>query len=97
MKPAYHVIKAPLITEKGTLVSETSRQVVFRVDPRATKHEIKQAVEELFGVKGEAVRTMNCLGKTRTRFGRRIGRQAHWKKAYVTLDEGEPFDLIEKL
>ncbi|RMD85805.1 MAG: 50S ribosomal protein L23 [Candidatus Dadabacteria bacterium] len=97
MKPSYQVIKAPLITEKGTLVAEKARQVVFQVDPRATKHEIRRAVEELFGVKVEAVRTVNYLGKTRKRFGRTIGRRANWKKAYVTLAEGEAFDLIEKI
>ncbi len=97
MKASYQVIKAPMITEKGTLVGETARQVVFQVDRRATKQEIKKAVEELFDVKVEAVRTINYLGKVRTRFGRKIGRRADWKKAYVTLAEGEAFDLIEKV
>ncbi len=97
MRASYNVIQAPMITEKGTLVSETARQAVFRVDRRASKHEIRRAVEELFGVKVEAVRTVNCLGKARTRFGRKIGRRADWKKAYVTLREGQAFDLIEKV
>jgi large subunit ribosomal protein L23 len=91
------VITAPLITEKGTFVSETSRQVVFRVDRHATKHEIRRAVETLFGVKVEAVRTVNYLGKVRKRFGRAVGRDGIWKKAYVTLAAGEQVDLLEKV
>ncbi len=97
MMRAQHVIKAPLITEKGTLVAEKAAQVVFMVDRRATKYDIRRAVEDLFGVKVEAVRTVNYLGKVRKRFGRPIGRKASWKKAYVTLAEGQHLDLLEKV
>ena len=88
------IIKGPVITEKGTLVNEQSNQVVFRVDPRANKVEIRQAVERLFKVKVEKVRTSRVLGKVR-RVGRHAGRRADWKKAYVTLAEGARIDFFE--
>ena len=81
------VIQGPLITEKGTLVNELSRQVIFRVHPQANKIEIGRAVETLFKVKVEKVRTTRQLGKIR-RVGRHMGRRPDWKKAYVTLAEG---------
>ena len=96
MKPGIAIIQAPLITEKGTLVAETSGQVVFKVDRRASKHEIREAVEKLFDVKVEGVRTANYLGKARTRFGKKLGQRAHWKKAYVTLAEGQTIDLLDQ-
>lgn len=88
------IIKRPLITEKGTLVNELGNQVVFRVDPRANKVEIRQAVERLFKVKVEKVRTSRVLGKTR-RVGKTMGRRSDWKKAYVTLAEGSRIDFFE--
>ena len=91
------VLKSPIITEKGTLVTEKSNQVVFRVDTRATKLEVAAAVEKLFGVKVTAVRTLNTLGKGYRRFGRKIGRHTDWKKAYVTLAEGQSIDLLEQV
>ena len=93
----HNVVKAPLITEKGTYVSEKARQLVFVVDLRATKHDIRHAVEKMFDVEVEAVRTVNYLGKVRKRFGRVVGRAAGWKKAYVTLAEGQQVDLLEKV
>jgi large subunit ribosomal protein L23 len=88
------VIRVPLVTEKGTLVGELSNQVVFRVHPKANKVEIRQAVEQMFQVKVEAVRTSRQLGKVR-RVGRSSGRRADWKKAYVTLAEGSRIDFFE--
>jgi large subunit ribosomal protein L23 len=93
MSPA-EVIRGPIITEKGTLVSETGNQVVFRVHPRANKIEIRQAIESLFKVRVEAVRTSRQLGKLR-RVGRHLGRRPDWKKAYVTLAEGSRIDFFE--
>lgn len=93
MKPR-EVIRVPLVTEKGTLVGELSNQVVFRVHPKANKVEIRQAVEQMFQVKVEAVRTSRQLGKVR-RVGRSSGRRADWKKAYVTLAEGSRIDFFE--
>jgi large subunit ribosomal protein L23 len=90
----FRVIKAPVITEKGTLVSERGNQVVFKVDPRANKVEIRRAVETMFKVKVQEVRTINLLGKKR-RVGRSIGKRPDWKKAYVTLAEGQRIDFFE--
>ena len=90
----YGVIRAPLITEKGTMVSERSNQVVFKVDRRANKVEIRRAVETMFKVKVVEVRTINVLGKTR-RVGRAMGRRSDWKKAYVTLAQGQRIDFFE--
>jgi len=88
------VVQGPVITEKGTLVNEQGNQVVFRVHPRANKVEIRHAVETLFKVKVEKVRTTRQLGKIR-RVGRHSGRRPDWKKAYVTLAEGNRIDFFE--
>ncbi len=88
------VVVSPVITEKGTLVSEAGNQVVFRVHPRANKVEIRHAVETLFKVKVLKVRTAQHLGKVR-RVGQHQGRRPNWKKAYVTLAEGNRIDFFE--
>ena len=85
---ATDVVLGPVVTEKGTLVNELGNQVVFRVNPHANKVEIRQAIESLFKVKVTKVRTFRQLGKIR-RVGRHMGRRPDWKKAYVTLKEGE--------
>lgn len=90
----YAVLIAPLITEKSTLAGEAGNQVVFRVHPQANKVSIKKAIETLFQVKVEQVRTMQYLGKRR-RVGRSQGNKAAWKKAYVTLREGDRIDFFE--
>lgn len=94
MSDLYGVVSAPLITEKGTLVNESGNQVVFRVRREANKEEVRRAVETLFKVKVKKVRTINYLGKVR-RVGRNFGRRPAWKKAYVTLAEGQRIDLFE--
>lgn len=90
----YSVISSPLVTEKATLVNGTSNQVVFRVRPDANKFSIKDAIESLFKVKVTKVRTVQYLGKKR-RVGKSIGRRSDWKKAYVTLAEGDRIDFFE--
>ncbi len=94
MKSLYDIVTSPLITEKGTLVNEAGNQVVFRVRRDANKEEIRHAIETLFKVTVEKVRTLNYLGKTR-RVGRNVGRRPAWKKAYVTLAEGQRIDFFE--
>ncbi len=89
----HDIIKAPVITEESTIQSETRNQYVFRVDPRANKPQIRDAVERLFNVKVLAVNTCNYAGKSRRR-GMHHGRTAHWKKAVVTLREGDSIDLL---
>jgi large subunit ribosomal protein L23 len=88
------LIVAPLITEKGTLAGEKAHQVVFRVRPEAGKDQLRQAIEEQFKVTVLKVRTANFLGKERRR-GRVVGRRPHWKKAYVTLKEGDKIEFFE--
>jgi large subunit ribosomal protein L23 len=82
------VLKLPVITEKSTYSKENLRTLTFRVTRDANKHDIKEAVEEIFQVKVESVRTAVFHGKVR-RQGRYSGRRPDWKKAYVTLKEGE--------
>ncbi len=88
MKDAYHIILKPIITEKTTQLKEKNREVCFKVASDANKTEIKKAVEHLFKVKVESVRTQNMVGKWR-RVGRGQGQRSDWKKAYVKLKEGE--------
>ena len=82
------VLKLPVITEKSTHVKENLRTLTFKVARDANKHDIKHAVESIFKVKVESVRTATFHGKIR-RQGRFSGRRPDWKKAYVTLKEGE--------
>ena len=91
----YDVIRAPIITEKSTMASENS-QVVFKVSMDATKPGIKEAVERLFGVKVLAVNTLIRKGKTK-RFKGVKGRQSDFKKAIVTLEEGQTIDVTTRL
>lgn len=95
----WEILKAPVVTEKSVILKEDSTDaaseriqgqvLTFRVDRKATKPEIKSAVEEIFNVKVAAVRTVQYEGKIKRR-GRQEGRRANFKKAYVTLRKGEP-------
>jgi large subunit ribosomal protein L23 len=82
------VIRRPLITEKTSIMREDGRTLVFEVAPGANKVEIKRAVEQLLGAKVSAIRTSLAHGKIK-RQGRFAGRRPDWKKAYVTLREGQ--------
>jgi large subunit ribosomal protein L23 len=84
----YQIIRRPIITEKGLGVKETQHTVVFEVAKDATKTEIKEAVQRVFKVKVDHVRTAIYHGKFRRR-GRAEGFRSDWKKAYVRLKEGE--------
>jgi large subunit ribosomal protein L23 len=88
MKSAYQIIRRPVITEKGLGVKETQQTLVFQVAPDATKTEIKEAVQSIFKVKVDTVRTANFPGKERRR-GKFVGHRPDWKKAYVRLKTGE--------
>ncbi len=94
MKDIYQVITNLHLSEKATLLQETNNEIVLKVDRRANKLEIKQAVETLFGKKVDSVRTANCLGKARRRRRADAGRTNHWKKAIVRLVAGESLDLV---
>jgi large subunit ribosomal protein L23 len=80
----YQIVLRPLVTEKGTHQSTRYNSYTFEVNPLATKTQIQAAVEELFNVRVERVRTQNRRGKT-ARFRQTTGKQANWKKAIVTL------------
>ena len=95
----WDILKSPVVTEKSVILKEDSTDedsgrvqgqvLTFRVDKKATKPQIRSAVEEIFNVKVAAVRTIQYDGKVKKR-GRIEGRKAAWKKAYVTLRKGEP-------
>jgi len=88
------VVKRPLITEKSERGREAAQQYAFEVHRDATKIQVKGAVEKLFGVHVTAVRTSIARGKNK-RVGRNLGRRPNWKKAIVTLKEGEKISLFE--
>ena len=91
----YDVIRSPIVTEKSTMVSE-SNQVMFKVAMTATKPDIKEAVERLFNVKVLAVNTLIRKGKVK-RFRGVKGQQSDFKKAVVTLEEGQTIDITSRL
>jgi len=88
------VIKRPLITEKSTLLKGVANTVLFAVDSNANKKEVRDAVEKSFKVKVVDVRTLNVAGKTKRR-GRTLGLRPGWKKAIVTLKEGDKIEFFE--
>ena len=90
----YSVIKKPHVTEKTSLGSDATNTVSLVVDREANKIEIKQAVETLFKVQVSDVRTVNVAGKMK-RFGKTTAKRSNWKKAYVTLQEGQSIDFFE--
>ncbi len=94
MKDYTQIIKRPIVTEKGTMLRQQENQVIFAVAKYANKIEIKKAVEELFSVHVEDVKTMNMNGKTK-RFGMHTYRRPDWKKAIVTLKSGESIEFYE--
>jgi len=92
------VIDRPMLTEKTAELKEMKNRYVFRVDPGANKREIKLAVEKLFNVKVKDVRTANYAGKKAvqmTKKGRHQGLKSDWKKAYVTLAEGQTIEAFD--
>ncbi|MDK1020312.1 MAG: 50S ribosomal protein L23 [Candidatus Hydrogenedentes bacterium] len=95
-KHAYHVLWAPVLSEESTIQTESKNKYTFKVDPRANKQEIRDAVERQWPeIQVVAVNTMNYRGKVSGRRSQGIpGRRASWKKAIVTLREGDTIDLI---
>ena len=87
-----NVVLAPVVSEKSTFVADKNRQYVFRVADRATKPQIKAAVELMFKIKVDGVTVLNVRGKER-RFGKLMGRRRNWKKAYVRLAEGQEINF----
>jgi large subunit ribosomal protein L23 len=87
----FDIVRSPVITEKATNVSEHN-QVIFRVPLTATKRQVRAAIERLFNVKVTAVNTIRVRGKLK-RFRGRVGRRSDYKKALVTLSEGQRIDV----
>jgi len=96
MKSEHNVIVRALITEKGSILREKDNQYVFQVDTGANKIEIKKAIEKIFSVHVSSVRTMMVAGKEK-RLGRFSGHRPDWKKAIVSLREGETIELFEQV
>ncbi len=87
------VVLGPHISEKSTMAAEGNNTVVFKVAKDASKTEIKAAVEKLFEAEVASVRTVVVKGKTK-RHGLRVGKRSDWKKAYVTLKDGQDIDFV---
>jgi large subunit ribosomal protein L23 len=96
MKNPHDVIIRAMITEKGTRIREGGNKYLFQVHPDANKIEIKHAVESIFTVTVQRVRTQNRLGKIK-RMGASSGRRSSWKKAIVTLKQGDNIELFEEV
>lgn len=92
MKNSYNIILNPLRTEKGSKIQAKENKYIFKVNPAANKVQIKQALEEIYKVKVEKINTMSMLGKWR-RVRLVEGKRPDWKKAVVTLKEGEVIEI----
>lgn len=94
MKNKWDILKKPLVTEKGTGLTASLNQYVFKVAQEANRLEIKNAIEELFKVEVKKIRTLIVRGKTKTYRGN-IAQKPNWKKAYVTLKEGHKIEVVQ--
>jgi large subunit ribosomal protein L23 len=94
MAELHEILIRPIVTEKSMVLAETENTYLFEVGTGANKIQIRQAVESVFGVRVDDVRTLNVRGKNK-RFGRHTGKRSNWKKAYVTLAEGNTLDFFE--
>lgn len=90
----YNIIKRPVVSEKSTALAELANRYVFEVSAESTKPEIRDAVEQLFKVKVKAVRTLMMHGKNK-RAGRFEYKRTNWKKAIVTLADGQRIELFQ--
>ncbi len=96
MRDPRNVVRRALITEKGTVLREVRNQYLFEVQRDANKIDIKRAIEMIFHVKVDSVRTQQIMGKVR-RQGRFVGKRSDWKKAIVTLKPDQKIDLFEQI
>jgi large subunit ribosomal protein L23 len=94
MRSVYDVIRRPIISEKSTALAEVGNRYAFEVDVKANKFEIREAVQKLFNVKVREVRTMIVHGKLK-RVGRFENKKSNWKKALVTLADGQKIDFFQ--
>ena len=89
----YNLLERPVLTEKSNITQELHNKYTLRVSPKATKRQIKRAVEQAFNVKVVKINTLNTKPKQK-RMGRFVGKSTPWKKAIVTLAEGESIEFI---
>ncbi|MCB9777338.1 MAG: 50S ribosomal protein L23 [Alphaproteobacteria bacterium] len=94
MAELHDILVRPIVTEKSSRQMAMGNTYVFEVGVRANKIQIKHAIEQVFGVSVEDVRTVNVRGKTK-RFGRFFGKRPNWKKAYVRLADGDSLNFYE--
>jgi large subunit ribosomal protein L23 len=94
MPTVYQTIVRPIVTEKSSTAYQDRGEYTFEVHPEASKHAIRQAIEQLFGVKVTGVWTSNARGKSR-RVGKTVGKRPNWKKAIVKLREGDSIAIFE--
>lgn len=94
MKEPFDIIRTVRLTEKANILTDKGNKYVFEVNPAANKLEIKRAIESLFQKKVVSVNTANYAGKKKRERRADFGRRPHWKKAVVTLKEGEKIDLV---
>jgi large subunit ribosomal protein L23 len=94
MKSLFTIIKKPLLSEKGAQLMESANVYAFEVHTQATRTDVKQAVEKLFKVKVKSVNTMIVHGEYR-RLGKGVTKRNNWKKALVTLDQGQKIELFQ--
>jgi len=90
----YQVLKRPVLTEKSNYLADSLHRYTFEVDPRANKHQVREAVEHIFNVTVVDVNLMKVRGKNR-RLGRYVGRTPDWKKAIVTVSAGQSISFFE--
>lgn len=96
MNGLYDVLKAPLLTERGTMLKDEKNVYVFKVDNKANRQEVKKAVETFYDVEVLGVRTLIARGKVK-KMGRTEFKRKNWKKAFVTLKQGQTLNVIEGL
>lgn len=94
MSGPYHAVIRPVVTEKSSALYGARKEYTFECRPDATKHQIREAIEAMFGVTVVGVRTLVQPSKRRTR-GRSFGRVPRWKKAYVRLKDGDEIEIFE--
>ena len=94
MKEPFDIIRTVRLTEKSTVLTDKGNKYVFEVNPAANKLEIKAAIESLFQKKVVSVNTANYAGKKKRERRADFGRRPHWKKAIITLKEGDKLDLV---
>ena len=93
MENPFEIVQRIRLTEKGSALQEKHNSYVFAVKPGANKIQIRQAVEKIFNVKVVRVNTMHCMGKMRRQNTKQRGRTSDWKKAVVTLKDGDKIDF----